>query len=121
MLTDILNKAYSNFVFIRDAKNAAYLFLKFDKAYYNSVSVLSVVKELLKHRFHLVLGSFPKVGASKDSLLSFLYRSKDIVKIHLIKLIIKPLTVSVVEIGLSDFAIVAVSSAGSTDLARCTS
>ena len=121
MLTDVLNKAYSNFVFVRDAKDAAYLFLKFNEAYYNSVGILSVVKELLKHRFYLVLSSSSEVGTSEDSLLSFLYRSKDIVEIYLIKLIVKPLTVSIVEIGLSDFTIVAVSSTGSTNLARCTS
>jgi hypothetical protein len=121
VLTDVLNKAYSDFVFVRDAKDAAYLFLKFDEAHHNSVSVLSVVKELLKHRFHLVLGSSLEVGTSEDGLLSFLYRSEDIVEIHLIKPIVKPLTVSIVEIGLSDLAVVAVSSAGSTDLARCTS
>ena len=121
MLTDVLNKAYSNFIFIRDTKDVAYLFLKFNEAYYNSISVLLVVKELLKHQFYLVLGSSLEIGTSKDSLLSFLYRSKDIVEIHLIKLIVKPLAVSIVEIGLSDLTIVVVSSAGSTDLARCTS
>jgi hypothetical protein len=68
-----------------------------------------------------VLGSSPKIGASEDSLLSLLYRSKDIVKIHLVKPVVKALAVSVVEIGLSDLAIIAVSGAGSTDLARCTS
>jgi hypothetical protein len=121
MLTDVLNKAYSNFVFVRDTKDVAYLFLKFNKAYYNSVSILLVFKELLKHRFHLVLGSSPKIGASEDSLLSFLYRSKDIVKVHLVKLVVKALAVSVVEIGFSDLTIITVSSTGSTDLARYTS
>jgi hypothetical protein len=47
VLTDVLNKAYSNFVFVRDAEDAAYLFLKLNEAYYDSVSVLSVIKELL--------------------------------------------------------------------------
>jgi hypothetical protein len=121
VLTDVLNKAYSNFVFVRDAEDAAYLFLKLNEAHYNSVGVLSVVKELLKHRFYLVLGSSPKIGASEDGLLSFLYRSKDVVKIHLVKLVVKALAVSVVEIGLSDLTVIAVSGAGSTDLARCTS
>ena len=31
MLTDMLNKAYSDFVLIRDAKDAADLFLEFSK------------------------------------------------------------------------------------------
>jgi hypothetical protein len=121
MLTDVLNKAYSNFIFVRDAEDAAYLFLKFNEAYYNSVGILSVVKELLKHRFHLVLGSSPKIGASEDGLLSLLYRSKDIVKVYLVKPVVKALAISVVEIGFSDLTIIAVSSAGSTDLARGTS
>jgi len=68
-----------------------------------------------------VLGSSTEIGTSKDSLLSFLHRSEDIVKIHLIKPIVKSLAVSIVEIGLSDFAIVAsgASRTGSTNLARC--
>ena len=49
MLTDILNKAYSNLIFIRDAKDIAYLILKFNKASNNSISVLTLIKELLKH------------------------------------------------------------------------
>jgi hypothetical protein len=73
VLTDILNKAYSDFVFVRDAKDAADLYLKADKASYDSVGVLSFIKVLLKHRFHLVLGSSPKIGASEDSLLNILY------------------------------------------------
>jgi hypothetical protein len=121
VLTDVLNKAYSNFIFVRDAEDAAYLFLEFNEAHYNSVGILSVVKELLKHRFHLVLGSSPKIGASEDGLLSLLHRSEDIVKIHLVKPVVKALAISVVEIGFSDLTIIAVSGAGSTDLARGTS
>jgi hypothetical protein len=117
----VLDKAYSNFVFVRDTKDTAYLLLKFNEAYYDSVSVLSIVKELLKHRFYLVLGSSPKIGASEDGLFSLLYKSKDIVKIYLVKPVVKALAISVVEIGFSDLTIVAVSSAGSTNLARYTS
>jgi hypothetical protein len=73
MLTDMLNKAYSDFIFVRDAKDAAGLYLKADKASYNSVRVLSFIKVLLKHRFYLVLGSSLKIGASEDSLLNILY------------------------------------------------
>jgi hypothetical protein len=69
----MLNKAYSDFVFVRDAKDAADLYLKADKASHDSVGVLSFIKVLLKHRFHLVLGSSPKIGASEDSLLNILY------------------------------------------------
>jgi len=113
--------AYSNLVFVRDTKDIAYLSLKLSKAYYNSIGILTSIKELLKHRFHLVLGSSTEIGTSKDGLLSFLYRSEDVVKIHLIKLIVKSLAVSIVEIGLSDFTIVASSASrtGSTNLARC--
>ena len=121
MLTDILNKAYSNLIFIRDAKDIAYLILKFNKASNNSISVLMLIKELLKYWFYLVLGSSLKIGTSKDSFLSFFYKSKDIVEIYLIKLIIKPLVVSIVEIRLSNLTIVIVSSAGSTNLTRYTS
>jgi len=121
VLTDVLNKAYSNFVFIRDAKDIAYLFLKFNEAHHNSVSILLVIKELLKHRFHLVLGSSPKIGASEDYPLSLLHRSEDIVKIHLVKPVVEALAISVVEIGLSDLTVVAISGAGSTNLARGTS
>jgi hypothetical protein len=70
MLTDVLNKAYSNFILVRDTKDAANLYLKANKASYNSISVLSFIKVLLKYRLYLVLGSFPKIGTSKDSLLS---------------------------------------------------
>jgi hypothetical protein len=69
----MLNKAYSDFVFVRDAKDAADLYLKADKASYDSVGVLSFVKVLLKHQFYLVLGSSPKIGASEDSLLNILH------------------------------------------------
>jgi hypothetical protein len=73
VLPNMLNKAYSNFVFVRDAKDIADLYLKVDKASYNFVRVLSFIKVLLKHRFYLVLGSSPKIGASEDSLLNILY------------------------------------------------
>jgi hypothetical protein len=73
VLTDMLNKAYSDFVFVRDAKDAADLCLKADKASHDSVGVLSFIKVLLKHRFHLVLGSSPKIGTSEDGLLNILY------------------------------------------------
>ena len=39
MLTDVLNKAYSNFVLIRDAKDAADLFLEFSKGREDTVSI----------------------------------------------------------------------------------
>jgi hypothetical protein len=45
----MLNKAYSDFIFVRDAKDAADLYLSADKASYNSVGVLSFIKVLLKH------------------------------------------------------------------------
>jgi len=121
VLTDVLNIAYSNLVFVRDTKDTAYLGFELSKAYHDSIGILTSIEELLKHRFHLVLGSPTEIGTSKDSLLSFLYRSEDVVKIHLIKLIVKSLAVSIVEIGLSDFTIVAGSASrtGSTNLARC--
>jgi len=113
--------AYSNLVFVRDTKDTAYLGLKLSKAYYDSVGILTSVEELLKHRFHLVLGSSTEIGTGKDGLLSFLHRSEDVVKIHLIEPIVKSLAVSIVEIGLGDFAVVAsgASGTGSTNLARC--
>ena len=115
----MLNKAYSNLVFIRDAKDTAYLVLKLNKASNNTIGILMLIEELLKHRFYLVLGSFLKIGASEDGLLSFLYRSEDKVKVYLIKLIVKALVVSIVEIRLSDLSIVAGSdSVGSTNFAR---
>jgi hypothetical protein len=49
VLIDMLNKAYSDFIFVRDAKDAADLYLSADKASYNSVGVLSFIKVLLKH------------------------------------------------------------------------
>jgi hypothetical protein len=39
VLTDMLNKAYSNFILIRDAKDAADLFLKLNKASKDTISV----------------------------------------------------------------------------------
>lgn len=68
-----------------------------------------------------MLGSSTEIGTSKDGFLGFLYRSEDVVKIHLIEPIVKSLAVSIVEIGLSDFAVVAsgASRTGSTNLARC--
>ena len=70
-----------------------------------------------------MLGSSSEVGRSKQGFLVRFNRSKLKVDVHLSKLIVKPLTVSIVEIGLSDLAIVAgsTSSVGSTDLARYTS
>ena len=70
-----------------------------------------------------MLGSSSEVGRSKQGFLVRFNRSELKVDVHLSKPIVKPLTVSIVEIGLSDLAIVAgsASSAGSTDLARCTS
>ena len=119
MLTDMLNKAYSNLIFVRDAKDTAYLVLKLNKASNNTVGILTLIEELLKHRFYLVLGSSLEIGASEDSLLSLLYRSKDKVKVYLVKLIVKALAVSIVEIGLSDLSVVAGSgSTGSTNFAR---
>ena len=49
MLADVLNKAYSDFILVRDAKDTANLYLKANKAFYDSVGVLSFVKVLLKH------------------------------------------------------------------------
>jgi hypothetical protein len=123
VLTDMLNKAYSNLVFVRDSKDTAYLLLKLNKAYDYSVGILLFVKEPLKHRFHLVLGSSLEVGASEDGFLTFFYKGEDKVEIHLVKLVVKALAIFIVEIGLSDLTVVAVSAggAGSTDLARCTS
>jgi hypothetical protein len=121
VLTDVLDKAYSNFVFVRDAKDTAYFLLKFNEAHHDSVSVFLVVKELLKHRFHLVLGSSLEVSTSEDGLLTFFYKGEDKVEIYLVKPVVKALAVSIVEVRLSDLAVVTVSGAGSTDLARCTS
>jgi hypothetical protein len=39
VLIDILNKAYSNFILIRDAKDTVDLFLKLNKARKDSISV----------------------------------------------------------------------------------
>jgi hypothetical protein len=39
VLTDMLNKAYSNFILVRDAKDAADLFLKLNKARKDSISI----------------------------------------------------------------------------------
>ena len=112
MLTDVLNKAYSNFIFIKDTKDAANLYLKADKASYNSVGVLLFVKVLLKHRLYLVLGSSPKIGTSEDSLLNIFNRSEDKVEIYLVKLIIKALSISIVEIRFSDLSVVTSSASG---------
>ena len=49
MLTDILNKAYSNLIFIRDAKDIAYLVLKLNKASNKTIGVLTLIEKLLKH------------------------------------------------------------------------
>ena len=123
MLTDVLNKAYSNFILVRDAKDAANLYLKANKASYYSVRVLSFVKVLLKHRLYLVLGSSPKIGTSEDSLLNIFNRSEDKVEIYLVKLIIKALSISIVEIRFSDLSVVTSSASGigTSSLARGTS
>jgi hypothetical protein len=69
-----------------------------------------------------VLGSSSEVGSSKQGLLVSLNRSELKVDVHLSELVVKALAVSIVEIGLSDLTIVTGgSSAGSTNLARCTS
>jgi hypothetical protein len=119
VLTDVLNKAYSNFVLVRDAKDAANLYLKANKASYNSVGILSFVKVLLKHRLYLVLGSSPKIGTSEDGLLSIFNRGEDKVEIHLVKLVVKALSVSIVEIRFSDLSVVTsgASGAGASSLA----
>ena len=66
-----------------------------------------------------MLGSSPKIGASKDSLLNILNRSKDKVEIHLVKLVVKALSVSIVEIRFSNLSVVisSASSAGTSSLA----
>jgi hypothetical protein len=43
VLIDILNKAYSNFILVRDAKDAADLFLKLNKARKDSISVFLTI------------------------------------------------------------------------------
>jgi hypothetical protein len=119
MLTDILNKAYSNFILIRDTKDIANLYLKANKASYYSVRVLLFVKVLLKHRLYLVLGSSSKIGTSEDSLLNIFNRSKDKVEIYLVKLVVKTLSIPIVEIRFSDLSVVIsyTSSVGTSSLA----
>ena len=65
MLTDMLNKAYSNLIFVRDAKDTADLFLKLGKGGEDTIGISLAVKVLHKHRFHLVLGSSSEVGCCK--------------------------------------------------------
>ena len=45
----MLNKAYSNFVFIRDAKDIAYLFLKLSKGSEDTISISLTIKILYKY------------------------------------------------------------------------
>ena len=65
----MLNKAYSNLVFIRDAKDAVDLFLKLSKGSEDTIGIFLTVKVLYKHWFHLVLGSSSEVGYYKQGLL----------------------------------------------------
>jgi hypothetical protein len=66
-----------------------------------------------------VLGSSPKIGTSEDSLLSIFNRSKDKVEIYLVKLVVKALSISIVEIRFSDLSVItsSASSAGTSSLA----
>ena len=70
-----------------------------------------------------MLGSSTEVGRSEQGSLVGFDRGELEIGFHLGNPIVEALAVSIVEIGLSDLAIVAgsASSAGSTDLARCTS
>ena len=61
----MLNKAYSNFVFIINAKDAANLFLKLSKDGKDTISIPLTVKVLYKYRFYLVLGLSLEVGYYK--------------------------------------------------------
>ena len=65
VLTDILNKAYSNLIFIRDTKDTVDLFLKLSKGSENTIGISLTVKILYKYRFYLVLGSSLEVGSYK--------------------------------------------------------
>ena len=49
MLTDILNKAYSDFILIRDAKDIVDLFLKLSKGSKDTISISLTIKILYKH------------------------------------------------------------------------
>jgi hypothetical protein len=104
-LTDMLNKAYSNLVFVRDAKDAADLFLEFGEGTEDSIGISFSVKELHKHWFHPVLGSSSEVGSCKQGFLVRLNRGELKVDVHLSEPIVKRLTVSIVEIGLGDLVV----------------
>lgn len=66
-----------------------------------------------------MLGSSSEVGRGKQGFLVGFNRSELKVDVHLSEPIVKPLTVSIVEIGLGDLAVVAggAGGAGSTNLA----
>ena len=121
----MLNKAYSNLVFVRDAKDAAYLFLELGEGGEDTISISLAVKVLHKHRFHPVLGSSSEVGRSEQGFLISFDRSELKVHLHLGEPIVKSLAVSIIEIGLGDLGVVLVavgaSGAGATNFARCTS
>ena len=121
----MLNKAYSNFILIRDAKDTADFLLEVNEASKNTIGIPFAVQELHKHRFHLVLGSSTEVGRSEQGSLIGFDRGELEIGFHLGNPIVEALAVSIVEIGFSDLSVVLVavsaSSAGSTNLARCTS
>jgi hypothetical protein len=66
-----------------------------------------------------VLGSSPKIGTSEDSLLSIFNRSKDKVEIYLVKLVVKALSISIVEIRFSNLSII-ISSTSSIGISSLT-
>jgi hypothetical protein len=103
----MLNKAYCNLVLVGDAKDTADLFLELDKVAKYTVGVSFAVQILYKHRLHPVLGSSTEVGCCKQGSFVGLNWSELKVHLHLSEPIVKSLTVSMVEIGLGDLAVVA--------------